>query len=304
MILKYAEFLDESLAAEVTSEPKTKAAAQARKLGLTYVGFGRYADAKGKVAYTVDDDKLVPYKSHEEIQNLYSKGDNAPSDKAEAHYSQADQFARAKKKRGREDEKIRDAKQAEIAKVNDSLVDFYKEELFDEEELDALNVYTTWGFEDINRYLYKGHDEGVDANRADETGRIIDALDSAFEDTTAPFPYTVYTGLSARYKADKIVPGNEYIFRGFISTSLDYNIASEDFADGDGVVLQIEIHKGQKAIHVDGFSDLHEMETILPRGSKIEVVSGPHPVSRDIFSEDQEAMGQIMLFHCALVEDL
>jgi len=72
---KFGEYLEESLAAEIKSEPKSMAAKQARKMGLSYVGFGRYADNKGRVAYTVENDRLVPFKSMEHIVNLYDKAD-------------------------------------------------------------------------------------------------------------------------------------------------------------------------------------------------------------------------------------
>ena len=49
----FDEFLTENLVGHVKSEPKSKAAHQAKKLGLKYFGFGRYGDHEGKVSYVV-----------------------------------------------------------------------------------------------------------------------------------------------------------------------------------------------------------------------------------------------------------
>jgi hypothetical protein len=131
-------------------------------------------------------------------------------------------------------------------------------------------------------------------------------LDSAFEDTQAPFPYTVYTGLSSRYKPEKIVAGSEYIFRGYLSTSLSHSTAIDSFADADfsdkPVVLQIEIAKGQKSIYVDPVSTHQgEGETLLPRGSRVKIISGPHIIDSSVVSEN-ESGSQVHLFHCKLVK--
>lgn len=304
---KFAEYLEESLAAEIKSEPKSAAARQARKMGLTYVGFGRYADNKGRVAYIVHDDRLVPFKGQEEVGRMYDKADmtNDPK-KSNEIKKQADGYVKVSNKRYNEDQKILAQKEKEIIKTANQLGSFYRPEMFDDAELDAIESYTGDAFTQINRYLYKGHDEGTDANTADVVGQMIDNLDSAFDETQAPFPFTVYSGLSGRYRADKIKPGQEYIFRGFLSTSLSHDVAISGFTDSaEAVVLQIEVNKGQKAIYVDSISSVDgELETILPRGSKIKVVSGPHPLPMDAIRDDEEGQSRIQLFHCTLIQDL
>jgi hypothetical protein len=305
---KFGEYLEESLAAEVKTEPKTMAAKQARKMGLTYMGFGRYADSKGQVAYTVIKDKLVPYKRDEHIEKLYDKADMTNNvEKANEYFKQADELYKTKKIRAKEDKNVLSAKSKEVIAVAKQLSSLYRPEMFDDAELQAIQDYTGDSFIDINRYLYKGHDEGVDANRADVIGQTIDALDSAFEETEAPFPFTVYSGLSGRYRAEKIVPGNEYIFRGYISTSLSHDVAISSFTDSkESVVLQIEVGKGQKAIYVDSVSSIDgELETLLPRGSKVKIISGPHPLPTEVvgFGYTGEAESKVNLFHCKLVQD-
>lgn len=306
---KFGEYLEESLAAEVKSEPKTAAARQARKMGLTYVGFGRYADNKGRVAYTVDNDRLVPFKGMSDISKMYDKVENIKDDgKYKEAVKQVDQLVKQSDKRSREDRKILSQKDKDVIKVAKQLSSLYRPEMFDEAELEAIEAYTGDAFTDINRYLYKGHDQGVDANRADAIGRMVDALDSAFDETQAPFPFTVYSGLSGRYKASKIQAGQEYVFRGYISTSLSHDVAISGFTDSpEPVVLQIEVNKGDKAIYVDGISATDgELETLLPRGSKVKIISGPHPLPKSVvginFNDDDQSA--IQLFHCKLVQDI
>lgn len=305
---KYGEFLEESLAAEVKSEPKTAAAMQARKMGLNYVGFGRYADSKGQVAYTVVDDRLVPYKRDEHIDRLYDKADMT-NDVAKANEitRQANELQKYKKQRSQEDGQIISQKNKEMFMTAKQLSSLYRPEMFSSDEIDAIALYTGDAYVEINRYLYKGHDEGANADTDNYIGGIIDSLDSAFEETQSPFDFTVYTGLSGRYKAEKIIPGQEYIFRGYISTSLSHEVAISGFTESkNSVVLQIEVAKGQKAIYVDNMSDTDgELETLLPRGSKVRVISGPHPLPTDIvgFGYTGEAEAKISLFHCQLIEE-
>lgn len=304
---KFGEYLEESLAAEIKSEPRSAAAMQARKMGLTYVGFGRYADNKGRVAYIVDNDRLVPFKGQSEVGKMFDKSSMINNDeKSKELFNQADQYYKVNNKRSKEDQKILREKDKDVVKVAKQLGSFYRPEMFDDVELDAIVNYTGDAYNEINRYLYKGHDEGTDANRADAVGRMIDALDSAFDETQAPFPFTVYSGLSGRYKADKIQPGAEYIFRGYISTSLSHDVAISGFTDSaEPVVLQIEVAKGQKAIYVDNLSSTDgELETLLPRGSKVKIISGPHPLPKGIISGDNGDQSNIQLFHCQLVQDI
>lgn len=303
---KFDEFLKESLAAEMKSEPKSMAAKQARRMGLTYVGFGRYADNKGRVAYTVDNDRLVPFKGVDHVLKLYDKADmTSDIQKRNELTQQANTLSKAYDKRFKEDEKIVSQKEKEALKTAKKLASFYRPEMFDEAELAAIQDYTADGFNEINRYLYKGYDEGTDANMADAIGRTIDALDSAFDETQAPFPFTVYSGLSGRYRAEKIIPGQEYIFRGYISTSLSHDVAISSFTDSEEpVVLQIEVNKGDKAIFVDGLSSIEgELETLLPRGSKIKVISGPHRMPWQVINGVDEDTSSINLFHCTIIQD-
>lgn len=313
-MLKYGDFIAESLAAEIKSEPKTAAAKEARKLGLTYMGFGRYADNKGQIAYLVHNDRLVPYKSQDEIGSMYNKQQSAPK-KAPASGKGTDKnvqkepdwkfYSDALNKRQKEDDKILQEKDKLAEATHKELSKFYKPNMFSEDEFDAIYDYTNEAYGPVNRYLYKGHDPEVAPEEDEIIANLIQNLDSAFEETQSPFAYTVYSGLSDRYNAKDIKPGGEYIFRGYLSASLRHDVAISSFASGGdmSVVLQIEIAKGQKSIYVDSLSEHEgERETILPRGTKIKVISGPHVTDYGIMNSSADEM-KIALFHCTVIED-
>ncbi len=325
---KFGEYLEESLAAEIKSEPTSAAAQQARKMGLQYMGFGRYANSKGQIAYIVDKGRLVPYKTQEDVQGMYQKAHEMPpaapakaskdgkpvEDKAKTLEAQADEHNRILTKRFNEDEKIANRKMREAIKTNKILTKAFPASMFDESEMAAMREYTNEGFGPVNRYLYKGLDDGSTQEDADYINGIVEGMDSAFSNSKAPMNYTVYTGLSERYTADSFAPGKDYVFRGYISTTLDYNTAIELFTEqnDDAVVLQIEISQGQNAIHVSGFSNVNadedfktdEMETILPRGSKVKIISGPHVVMTNAINKDgYGGEWPINIFHCQLIQD-
>lgn len=324
---KFGEYLEESLAAEIKSEPKSAAAQQARKMGLTYVGFGRYTNDKGQITYTVDKGRLVPYKTREDVQGMYQKAHDMPvpapsktgsptQNKSQDIIAQADKHNETLERRSTLDQKIIDRKMKEAIKTDKLLRKTFPESMFDENELSALRDYTNLDFAPVNRYLYKGYDQGQDPEEMSNIERIVSGIDSAFSGAKAPIDYTVYSGLSARYTADKFVPGQSYVFRGYVSTTLDYNTAIEGFTEQneEAVVLQIEVQKGQSAIHVSGFSNVNgsenedlgteEMETLLPRGSKIQIISGPHVVMTNAINKDRYGdEWSINIFHCKLVQD-
>jgi hypothetical protein len=324
-MMKFEDFIAESLAAEVKSEPRSNASAQARKLGLTYMGFGRYADNKGQLAYTVDNDRLIPYKKRDEVQSMYAKTVTAapapktkapvkgkPQDKSKGSTQKVDKAKEAEfynaalNRRDREDTKILKTKNKEALAVNKELSKAYSPGMFDENEYNAIAAYASSSNDTaavVNRYLYKGFDEGTDPNTAAQIEDLVTNLDSAFQETQAPFPYTVYAGLSGRYNPESFMQKGEYIFRGYVSASLNYSMALGDSGEG-GTILQIELSQGQKSIYLDSLGvNAGEMEVMLPRGSKIKLISGPHALDDSLVSENPQG-NMVSLFHCQLVEDL
>lgn len=324
---RFDEFMTESLAAEVKSEPKTETAMQAKKLGLTYMGFGRYADRQGKLAYMVHKNRLIPYKGDQEVEKMFDKahqaewkddGKKGPVDpktgkpKEKPHqtlYKQATELEHVLRKRASADEKVVKQKIRETKKLHKELTNIYHPDMFDEDQSNAIKHYTDNGFEEINRYLYKGHDEGTDHFKGKDIEKYVEDIDSAFEDLQTPFDYSTYTGLSKRYKAEKLKAGDEYIFRGYLSSSIDYMTAIDSFSDIDGknsspVVLQIDLKKGQKSLYVDPLADVGgEFETLLPRGTKVRIKSGPHPIHNAAIQVGDTEDRIVSLFHCEVVED-
>ena len=323
---KFGDYIEESLAAEIKNEPKSEAAKQAKRMGLRYAGFGRYIDQKGKVAYIVDKGKLVPFKGEEEIHSLWNKAedidffssDKKDKDKHKDKYKEAEKAAKQAEdvyvRRKKDDEKLQQKIENDSYKVNNALIKHFDKHVFNKLnafQAETLQHYTEDGYGPINRYLYKGHDEGADITTDRKIAGQVAALDSILDQSVAPFSYTTYTGLSNRYSPEKIKPGEKYIFRGYISASLSPTTAIDGFTDIEAknrVVLQVEVRGGQKALHVDSFSSNGgEMETILPRGSMVHVVSGPHIVKPEALGLsggwDGDGGKDVHLFHCLLVQD-
>ena len=328
-MMKFGEHIEESLAAEIQNEPKSEAANQAKKMGLTYAGFGRYLDKKGKVVYIVVRGKLVPYKGPDELVSARAKAydtqqkelsspkpaakskDGKKSAKKVDPYAEVDKASKIYDQRIKDDHKIQYKMETDAYKVNGALMKHYDEYFkgLNNAQLQTIKDYTAQDYSDINRYLYKGHDEGQTASRDKEIVDQISTIDSTFDEAEAPFPYTIYTGLSDRYDPKKIKAGEDYIFRGYISGSLDVNKAAGTFTDEKAknrVVLQVDLKAGQKALHIAGISTHDwEMETMLPRGSTIKIVSGPFIVKPDALGveDDDDKTQDINLFHCIVVQE-
>jgi len=307
---KFNEFLEESLVDEISSEENVKSstAKEARKLGLSYVGFGRYADSTGSVAYVVKNDKLIPFRKSEEILNLHQKKiDSQLKGKSGKEYDQlVNQGVEAQEEVGKRSKEYTVTKTKELLKYDRELKKLYDQDLFTPEELNALMEYTEQNFQDINSYLYRGFKDDTPPDVANQIMSEIDTIDSAFEETGAPFDYTVYTGLSDRYDYNKIQPGKDYIFRGYISTSLSYDIATDLFTDSKQeyrTVLELSIREGQKSIYMEGFTNNEgEFETLLPRGTKVQIVSGPHLLDNPQLA-GALTKAPVALFKCSIVEE-
>lgn len=311
----FGNYIEESLAAEVKNEPKSQAAQQARKMGLTYAGFGRYLDSKGKVAYVVEKGKLVPYKGAEDVEKMYDKAFSMDDPiKSRELEKQADVHSKIRSTIEKQDTKSITELELKAEKMNKQLVKWSEDYLnsLSDFQAQAIADYSGNEYEVINRYLYKGHDEGMDQVRDRDMVNTISAIDAAIDGSEAPIGYTVYSGLSPRYKPENLIPGEKYIFRGYLSSSLSPSMAANftDETKEKRVLLQIEIQQGQKALHMDGISNSGEMETMLPRGSMIRIVSGPHPIDAKVLGSSEYSMsrnpeedGGLALFHCLLVQD-
>lgn len=312
---KYAEYISESLTAELTQEPDptSATAVQARKMNLAYVGFGRYEDQTGRLAYIVKNNQLVPFRAKEEVAKLTQTANdslNVKDDKLSDIVQAAEKGNGALKEVDARAKRYIQRKDKEVDKVSNELGNFYNPNVFTPEELESLNYYTEEGFGPINRYLYKGFDDTTTPEDAQNIVDNIENIDSAFDETGAPFDYTVYTALSQRYDHNKIKAGSDYIFRGYVSTSLDHNVATDLFMfmngtnpDAVGTLLEIDIKTGQKSIYMENITyHQGEFETLLPRGTKLKIESGPHMVDHSTLSGSLYK-NRVALFKCSIVDE-
>lgn len=196
--------------------------------------------------------------------------------------------------------------EAKTAKKDKNLQDmikqlygYYSPGLFSEEEIQAIIDYTGNSYEVINRYLYKGHDNGTLPEDAEYVENTVNVLDSAFNETQAPFAYTIYTGLSQRYNAEDLILGNQYMFRGYVSGTLDYKNMLTSFSK-TSIILQIGINQGQPSIFVDPLmQNSQDLEVLLPRASRIQLINGPQVYDEQMV--DKTTGNPIMFFTCSLV---
>lgn len=327
-MLKFSDHLAESLASEVKREPKSNAASQAKKLGLKYMGFGRYSGKDGKVSYIVHNNKLVPFKGADVIQKDFAKA-KAEKEKPKTPASsstknsktkktppkpdpmkEVDQAAAILQQRQTYDQNVLKRKEQEQERLHRQLSAYAKTQVFSDDETSAIGQYLTTASTAVNRYLYKGHDEGTDATTAAGIENIIASMDSAMSQSQIPFDYSTYSGLSNRYKPEDFKLGEIYVFRGYVSSSLSHKTAIEGFSAvpattgtkpkkassaGSKVLLQIDLQKNQKGIYAEG----DEKETILPRGTKLKVVSGPHTIDGEVLGTGDAS---VILFQCKVVD--
>lgn len=306
-MLRYEDYLKESLAAQIMQQPKSSILLQAEKLGLTYVGFGRFADNQGTVTYMVNKNKLVPYENQQDAYANYNKASmGGNNEKAAELKKQADEYTDILYDRTEADQKAMSSESQMIMQVDAALKQYYNQSMFDSMEINTILDFITADFEPLNLYLYQGFDPGTDQQTADNMTQAISELDTLIEDSQAPFNYSVYTCLSPRYNPSDIKAGETYLFRGYISTSLDYNVCIEaaikEMQAQSITLLQIDLMQGQRSIYTEAFTESGELETILPRGLKIGIVSGPHSIPSDVIM-GQGSQIPVTLFYCQLIQE-
>lgn len=303
---KYSEYLDESITAEILSEPKSKAAQQAAKMGLSYVGFGRYADRQGNVKYLVHNGQLVPFKSSQQVDDLMAKSTGMNPEKAAPIKKDLDQSISAYGKMRKKIDSFAN-QQAQMALQTDAaLQQYYSDAVFTQEELTAIGAYSDSEFDAVNTFLYKGFDPGTPPDRMVQINDMIGQLDAAFEDTVAPFDYSMYTGLSSRYDPMKMLPGQKFIFRSYVSGSIDYKTTMSGFQETGApvkVVLEVGVKQGQKSIYTEGLSQRQEFEALLPRGTTVQIVSGPHWMDEDSLMSNGMEATKVALFRCEIIDE-
>ena len=294
----------------------SQASAKAKKLGLTYLGFGRYGvvnkDRKTQVTHVVKRDNLIP------VAKTNFKYDKKTGRETAEHKPEpvGKEFASWKMKFGKKHEKdvagakkvaddyvlgpqdsydlhshLEDKIGPKLAKIQKNNANLYQQAGTHKIKgiFRILDEFTN-DTDDVNKHLYTGKSPNREEERmATWKIRSMDAL-FAKPEFKAHHDYTVYTGTKANLK-----PGKDYLFKGYLSTSLTPSTA-HDFVDSDKntypTIIQIDIKKGQKVMDINAIYDAHrienpkkrdmignqyesEMEHLLPRGSKLKVTEGP-----------------------------
>lgn len=285
---KFNDYITEDLTGALV-EPQSPSAQEAKRLGLVYVGFGRYENPQSQqVTHIVQDDKLVPFNKALKT-NKFKK-------------ASSDDFGSYAKNL-----------KPDIDQIHESLIDHYAPENYDEYELAAVEMYTGPEYLDINEKLYS-LPTGVPADQieaeydGDEIPSTIAALDSALNKTKTPIEFLTYISLSNSYNIEDFANGKKFRFKGYRSTSLDPNIAINFGAKGSSdkkrmMVMQLLVKKGSKGMYVDDFSSTPgEGEFLLPRGSSVQITGGPNKiVGSNAYTN--ELSHQVMLFTAELVKN-
>ena len=286
---KFNEYLEEDFN-QALIEPSSAAAQQAKKLNLQYVGFGRYEDPNTQqITHIVQNERLVPF----------SKAVKSNAFKQQS----ADDYGSFVKQQ-----------LPQIEQVHTYLSSYYKPESYSEDELDAIQEYTGVGYFDINEKLYS-LPTGIKANKiqpefdGDEIPAHVASLDTALNKTKCPIETLVYVGLGTDYDITNFIPGKSFAFKGYRSTTLNPNIAlnynsrvNKTAQRQQTVMLQIRVKKGSKGMFVDDFSaNPGESEYLLPRGSKVKILSGPNKLVGSNAYTGSNGL-EVLYYDCELVK--
>lgn len=249
-------------------DPNSEATLQANELGLSYVGFRRYEDPSTKQITHIDvNGKLTPFKK--EIKTNRFKANHGDD------LSNYNAFV-----------------SPEIEQLHTLLIEKYPPERFDEDELDALYMYTDGGYVDINQRLSElpagvPSKEIEPRNFDDRIVNVIDSLDSALKKGRAPLDFITYMKLNGDYNFNDFLPGRTFIFKGYKDTSINLytvinsseNTNKSPAGRNMALVLQIRVRKNSRGLYIANYSSMaDDYEFLLPRNTVLEVLQAPMPL--------------------------
>lgn len=246
-------------------EPSQVASQQAQKLGLQYVGFGRYEDpATGQVTHMVQNDELVPFSSAVRTNSYKEQG--------------SDDFGQA----GQHFVDKSDA-------VAGILKNVYTPNLFDNDELDAIASFTTDPTAINSKLATLPY--GAPADRiqpdfdGDTTPKTIQFLDKAVTKAKVGVSFEVYTSLGQDVDPNQFAIGQTFRFKTFKSTSIDPTVVINSGTMNPGetkrtvYILQITLKENAYGLYADDYSSSPgEGEFILPRGTTLVVTEGANKI--------------------------
>jgi hypothetical protein len=259
-----SSYFTEDLTA-VSSEPQSPAATQAKRLGLTYVGFGRYEDIKTRqVTHIVQNDRLVPFSKAVRTNSYAQSSGNDIGDY------------------------VKSLKQ-NVQQSHQELSVAYKPEKYSEDELDAIKMFTE-NAAAVNGFL-ANLPTGIEARdiqptgTGDNTPQVIASLDSALDKSKTPTNILTYSILPTDME---IKPGNAFSFKGYRSSSIDLGVVLAA-SEGNKTLLQTLVSKGTKGMYVDDYSaNPGEAEFIAPRSSVVTITGGPSRLRGSVDGQDTE----------------
>jgi hypothetical protein len=256
--------LKEDLNVAATEPAGSPAAQEAAKLGLQYVGFGRYEDPRtGQVTHIVQNDQLVPYNKAVGTNTYQQQSSNDINNFAQ-EMSQSEQ------------------------ELHQALLQEYGAAGFKNDELDAIREFTSGAYKDINERLSElpagiPAEEIQPESAGDPFPSMIQSLDNALAKNQTQASFVVYNTLDGNaFDITQFKSNTIFAFKGYGSTSISLANAlqyNSSYAEGGKniVVIQIKVPAGSNGAYVDDYSaNPGENEFVLPRGSKVKIVSGPN----------------------------
>lgn len=148
-------------------------------------------------------------------------------------------------------------------------------------DCDALKDYTGYNYQNINGLLRKGEEDITNVSKQKDRVKGIDnALDKL---PRTPKNMKVFRGVSNNV-ANNMTVGDTVVDKGFMSTSLNKRFGS---AWSGAVAIEIRVPKGSKGAYLGTISNQgnNESEFLLPRGSKLKVLSKTAPPKSRIIAE-------------------
>lgn len=127
----------------------------------------------------------------------------------------------------------------------------------------ALYNYFGEDYKRINRKARKGDAPEADAEVA--------AIDRAIASVGTPTPLKLYRGVSGEGSTAAMLrgvkPGDVIADRGFVSTSLDEDVATRFASRGEDFVLEMYAPLGTKGLYAEPWADFDEAELLLGRNT-------------------------------------
>lgn len=274
---RFREFIYEDFSGAMV-EPISDASTEAKRLGLTYAGFGRYKNPEtDQVTHIIQNDKLIPYNKAIKTNTFNVTSGDDIGDYTKNMKPQTDQ-------------------------THASLINYYGSDNYDEKELGAIEAFSA-DPESVNRKLMSlpslvPADQLQMDSAQDTIPGLVGALDSCMNKLGAPDDFLIYVGLDSNFDISGLQLGSKLRFKTFRSGSLDPAVVLDELAGQDpstgkqAKILQILVKKDAKGMYIDDYSTQPgQGEFVLPRGAVIRITSDPNRLvgsNRNVGSLSQE----------------